>query len=299
MVALFGALLFSGSIFYIVYSMMKSVETSSAEDRLNVQWGSDEKAFRPPFYMQVTKPLLKDGPLQTAAGFWSPKALDRWKKKLISAGLGKHIQAEHFVASKFWFTLFIALIMILIQVFAEEAPAPWVSVGIVFLAFYIPNLDLGSRITKRKSDIRIAMPYVVDLLALSTEAGLDFMGSISKVVDRAPPSALIEELSIVLKDIQLGKTRGEGLRAFADRVDMMEISSFVAVLISSDQMGASIGVALRGQSESMRSERLVRAEKMGAQASQKMLVPLVVFIFPAVLLIVLGSTLLGMFMGSK
>ncbi len=120
------------------------------------------------------------------------------------------------------------------------------------------------------------------------------MGSIAKVVDRAPPSPLIEELSVVLKDIQLGKTRAQALRSLAERLDMAEMSSFVAILVSADSMGASIGTVLRAQSESMRNERLTKAEKLGAQASQKILVPLVFFILPAVMLMIFGPIVLQM-----
>ncbi|NCN40055.1 type II secretion system F family protein, partial [bacterium] len=79
-----------------------------------------------------------------------------------------------------------------------------------------------------------------------------------------------------------------------DRIDMGEINSFVAVLISADQMGASVGTVLRAQSDSMRNERLTRAEKLGAQASQKILIPLIFFIMPAVFLVIFGPYILQM-----
>lgn len=292
MLLLTGAFLLGASIFYIVYTTQKAAETSNAEDRFEVNWGSQEKPFRPPFYLLFTKPLLRGAYLDIAKGFWKEEATKAWQKKIVSAGLGRHISAEHFVAAKFWLTLIVAAFMFLNYVFSAEAPPLWFPVGAVLLAFFLPNIHINQLRTERQRQVRLAMPYVVDLLALSTEAGLDFMGSISKVVERAPSSPLIEELSTVLKDIQLGKSRAESLRAMAERLDMMEMSSFVAVLVSSDQMGASIGAALRGQSDSMRSERLVRAEKLGAQASQKILIPLVFFILPAVMLIIFGPVIL-------
>ncbi len=294
MLAIVGALLLGGAVFYIVYTTQIAAETSAAEERLNIDWGSDQKAFSPPIYLKLTKPLLKSSYLEIAVGFWKAPQLIEWKRKLISAGLARYVQPEHFVASKFWLAVFVGFFMLFNITFSSEPMPPLAALGFVLLAFFYPNIHIRSLRETRQQEIRLAMPYVVDLLALSTEAGLDFMGSISKVVDRAPPSALIEELSILLKDIQLGSSRATAMRAMAERIDMREMTSFVAILVSSDQMGASIGTVLRAQSESMRVERLVKAEKMGAQASQKILIPLAIFILPAVMLMIFAPLILGM-----
>jgi tight adherence protein C len=128
----------------------------------------------------------------------------------------------------------------------------------------------------------------VDLLALSTEAGLDFLGAIGKVVEKARPSPLVEEFAQLLKEIKVGASRQDALREMAARIDMTAINSFVAILISADQMGASIGKILRQQSEQIRSERMLRAEKAGAAAAQKVLLPVALFILPAVILMIMG-----------
>lgn len=137
------------------------------------------------------------------------------------------------------------------------------------------------------------MPFIVDLLALSTEAGLDFVGAIGKVVEKAVHSPLVEEFAQLLKEIKVGSSRQEALREMAVRISMPEMNSFVAILISADQMGASIGKILRQQSDQIRTERLIRAEKAGAAAAQKILFPLVLFILPSVLLMVFGPFILG------
>ena len=141
------------------------------------------------------------------------------------------------------------------------------------------------------------MPFVVDLLALSTEAGLDFMGAIAKVVEKAKPGPLIKELDTMLKDIKVGASRAEAMRNMAWRIDMMEINSFVAILISADEMGASIGKILRQQSEQIRHERFMRAEKAGAKASQAVLFPMTFFIVPAVFLMIFGPFVLQFLAG--
>jgi len=292
--AIVGALLLGGAVFYIIYTTQIAAQATAAEDRLNLDWSSEKATFDAPFYLKLTKPLLKGSYLEIAAGFWKPEQLDKWRRLLTSAGLGKYIQPEHFVAAKFWMAMMIGLFMILRQIFSSDAGGLMFPVGAVAFGFFYPNIHIKTLRDSRQQDIRLAMPYVVDLLSLSTEAGLDFMGAIAKVVDRAPMSPFVEELSTLLKDIQLGKTRAEALRSMATRIDMSEMSSFVAVLVSSDQMGASVGGVLRAQSESMRNERLVKAEKLGAQASQKILVPLAFFILPAVLLMIFAPMILGM-----
>ena len=136
------------------------------------------------------------------------------------------------------------------------------------------------------------MPFVVDLLALSTEAGLDFIGAIQKVVEKAVPSPLIDELEQALKEIKVGSSRAEALRELASRINMQEVNSFIAVLVSADQMGASIGKVLRQQSDQIRTLRFVRAEKAGAVSAQKLMLPTFGLILPAILLIMLGPFLL-------
>jgi tight adherence protein C len=133
-----------------------------------------------------------------------------------------------------------------------------------------------------------ALPFVVDLLALSTEAGLDFIGAIQKVVEKAAPSPFIDELTQVLKEIKVGSSRAEALREMAFRINMQEVNSFVAVLVSADQMGASIGKVLRQQSEQIRTLRFLRAEKAGAVAAQKLMFPTFALILPAILIVMLA-----------
>jgi tight adherence protein C len=137
----------------------------------------------------------------------------------------------------------------------------------------------------------------VDLLALSTEAGLDFVGAIGKVVEKARPSPLVEELEQVLKEIKIGSSRAEALREMASRLDMQEVNSFVAILISADQMGAPIGRTLRQQSDQIRTQRFSAAEKAGAAAAQKLLIPTVLFILPAVMLMIVGPILVQYIQG--
>lgn len=289
---LLAAIMLGVAVFTIVYKIQSQSDQSKAEERL-ADWSVHENSKHLPVYIKLTKPFLKGYKLDLASGMWDEHRLLEWKKKIITAGMTKYMSAEQFVASKFWLTLFVALFMLLAVAFGEKPPSPIFILGVIVTAFFYPNLHLDAAKKTRQLEIRLALPSVVDLLTLCTEAGLDFMGSIGKIVERSKPDALIEELSQLMKDTQLGKTRSEALRDLANRVDIPETTSLAAVLISSDKMGASIGAVLRAQSDTMRNERFMRAEKMGAEASQKIILPLVLFIMPAVFLIIFGPIIIG------
>jgi tight adherence protein C len=292
--ALVGALILGAAIFYIVYSTQVAAESAAAKDRIGLNWeNGNEKAFVPPIYLKLTKPLLKGAYLDLAASFWKAASLQDIKKKLDSAGLGKRIDPAHFVAAKFWLATIVGVLLFLHFIFAPEPPPAWFPLGTTLLMFFYPDLHIKGLRDERHQEIRVAMPYVMDLLTLSMEAGKEFQGAVAKVVERSPPNPLVLELGELLSDLQLGKSRPDAMRKMADRIDMPEMTSLVAVLVSTDQMGVSIGNVLRQQSETLRTERLLRAEKLGAQASQKILLPMVFFILPAVFLIIFGPILLG------
>ncbi len=116
---------------------------------------------------------------------------------------------------------------------------------------------------------------------------------------RGNESVLSDELSIVLQDIRVGASKAQALRELAERLDMAELTSFVAVLIDAEQTGASIVQVLKDQSVQMRLERFVRAEKAGAKASQAIMIPMMVFILPAVFIMVFGPVILSFVYGGN
>lgn len=288
----FAPLVLGFAVFYIVYVTQVSAESSAAKDRLGINWGNDEKPFVPPVWIKYTSPLLKGGTLGLALNFFSPLSLEKWKKRIRCAGLHRNLQAEHILGAKFWLATYLFAGLLLWVLFGSEPPAPWIPFVASLVGFFLPDIDIKSRVDERQMGVRLGMPYVLDLMTLTMEAGLEFQGAVSRVVERAPPSPFVEELAELLKNIQLGESRATALRKMSDAIDIPEITSMVAVLISTDQMGSPIGPVLRAQSETLRVERLVKAEKLGAQASQKILFPLVFFILPAVFLVIFGPVIL-------
>ena len=152
----------------------------------------------------------------------------------------------------------------------------------------LPLIWMRDMIKKRHLEIGRAMPFNLDLLTLSVEAGLDFGGAVATVVDRGLPGALTEELGIMLREIRMGKTREEALRNMADRVSFPPLTQFVSNLVQADRMGTSLGKILRIQASQLRIARTQRAEKLANEAPVKMLFPLIFCIFPTVFMILFG-----------
>ncbi|MGZ3710057.1 MAG: type II secretion system F family protein, partial [Bdellovibrionota bacterium] len=234
-----------------------------------------------PFFTQYVVPIIRGKP------FWDNQRR-KYKRKIIAAGLRDELTPDEFIAFKILNVIVFPLIGGFLKAGGFLDLDWYYIVGAGGVGWFYPDLWVNSRMAARQKQILKAMPFIVDLLALSTEAGLDFIGAIGKVVEKATPSPLVEEFSQLLKEIKVGASRQEGLREMALRISMTEVNSFVAILISADQMGASIGKILRQQSDQIRTERMVRAEKAGARAASMVIMPVILFIMPAVLLMVLG-----------
>jgi tight adherence protein C len=243
-----------------------------------------------PFFTQYVVPMIRGKP------FWDDRR-KIYRRKLISGGLKKELTPDEFIAFKMFLIIFFPIVGGLLK----SLEVIDVSLPIILLSgvagYFYPDLWVKGRIEARHKKIRKAMPFIVDLLALSTEAGLDFLGAIGKVVEKAAPSPLVEEFEQVLKEIKVGASRTEALREMGVRVNMPEINSFIAILISAEQMGAPIGKTLKAQSEKVRNDRFLMAEKAGAAATPKLILATVILILPAVILVSLGPMAISFISG--
>lgn len=158
----------------------------------------------------------------------------------------------------------------------------------LMLLWVFPDLWLNRAIKTRHLSIQRALPFVLDVLTLSVEAGLDFIGALQRNCASRRLDPLNEELLRMTKEIQVGLPRRVALRNMAERVKQSDLKSVAFALIQADELGVSIGTILRIQSEQLRARRFDRAERLAAQAPVKMLGPLMLCIFPAVFIIILG-----------
>ncbi|MFN8060499.1 MAG: type II secretion system F family protein [Vicinamibacterales bacterium] len=238
--------------------------------------------------------------LNLLAPFFQRFTLAAYREKmaleLVRAGIGDAITVNHLLAMKALMALFLPIV--LSKVF-DIVSNPAVFLVVAALSYWLPDKLVADLRKAREKQIIRALPGAVDTLSLSVEAGLEFLIALQRLVERSLSGALRDELATVLSDIRLGTARSGALKSFAKRVEAPEVSSFVSVLVQADALGASIGPVLQQQAERMRVERFQRAEKEGAKASQKILFPLVLCIFPAVLIIVLGPVALLFIYGQQ
>ncbi len=159
--------------------------------------------------------------------------------------------------------------------------------GFSVLGFFIPQLLLSSAINRRQKNIRKAMPDALDLLTICVEAGLGFDAAMSKVAEKWE-TELSMAFARAIREIQLGKLRREALRTMADRIGISEMTSFVAAVIQSEQLGVSLAKVLRIQSDQMRIRRRQLAEEEAHKVPIKMLVPMALLIFPSLMIVLLA-----------
>jgi tight adherence protein C len=151
----------------------------------------------------------------------------------------------------------------------------------------LPFMWIRDQSIRREQQILRQLPFVLDLITLAVESGLNLSAALVETVEKGPAGVLRNELSLVLRDVRAGTTRAEALQAMSERMRLPAVSNLVAGLIAADRQGGAIGVLLRGQSLQRRNERFARAEKLAMQAPVKMLFPLIAFIFPCTFIILL------------
>jgi tight adherence protein C len=214
----------------------------------------------------------------------------KYTKKLIVSGNKFNLIPVEFVALK-WLSALAGMVIGLYLVMTTHINfLAIVIIGI--LAYFFPDLWIHEATVKRKSSISKELPYCMDLLTLSVEAGMSFQGAIAKVVEKGARGPIREELEKMLQDLRLGLVRHEALLALSGRTDLYEIRAFTSALVQADKLGTPIGKALRIQSDLRRTERFHKAEKTAQEAPVKMLMPLLLFILPAVFIIILGPVAL-------
>jgi len=207
-----------------------------------------------------------------------------YEKRLKAAGNPYGLNAVSFLVLKY-LVLFLAL---LLGVLSRNGLFIFLFLVIGILG---PDLFLKSNEKKRKDLILKSLPDVLDLLSVSVEAGLGFDSALQKVVEKSS-GPLTDEFEKSLQEINIGKPRRESLRDMADRVNVDDVTIFLGSVIQADQLGVSIGNVLRLQSRQVRVNRRMRAEETAQKAPIKILIPLVLFIFPTILIVLLGPAVI-------
>lgn len=251
----------------------------------------DEELARP-FSQRVISPLTSN--LAGLIAQITPQSLKKLAAdKMMAAGGFGGISPNEFLL----LSLVLAVAIPSITGFvlgAAQAPANKI-IGFMMLGFSfgaaLPFFLLSRKMKRRKISIQKDLPDVLDLLTVSVEAGLGFDGALGKLSEKMK-GALVEEFTRVLQEIRMGVPRREALHGMGARCDVADLSLFTTSLVQADQLGVSIGNVLRVQSAAMREKRRQRAKELAMKAPIKMLIPMVLFIFPAIFVVLLGPAII-------
>jgi tight adherence protein C len=175
-----------------------------------------------------------------------------------------------------------------------------IMLGVVWagaLGWVFPTFYVRSRLRKRQKEVQKAMPDMLDMLVVCVEAGLGLNQALVRVADEIEHVSLVmsEQLALVTLEMRAGTPRDEALKNLADRTGLPDIKSLVGMLIQTDRFGTSVADALRVHSETMRTKRRQRAEEAAAKTTIKLVFPLVLFVFPAMFVVVLGPSVIAIY----
>lgn len=221
--------------------------------------------------------------------------LDSISARLISAGMGRTVTPTAFLAMKAAGALAGGFLGFALGAGTGGVMMGFVvAVGLAFGGFVIPGFLVGIKGRKRREEIRAQLPDALDMLAVSVEAGLGFDGAVAKLIEHMD-GALAEEFSLTLNEMRIGESRHDALKKLAQRSSAPEVASFSRAIIQADQLGISLGRLLRVQATDARLKRQAAAEERAMKSPIKMLFPTVIFIFPAMFIVILGPALLNLF----
>ncbi|PIP92645.1 MAG: hypothetical protein COW00_01305 [Bdellovibrio sp. CG12_big_fil_rev_8_21_14_0_65_39_13] len=296
---LWASLILFGVAVFIVTSMMFLDESEyKAQEKLEQQATVQDSVNQQGVILRYSRPFFKRYVTPIVSSMKSKKKIrEKYKRKLASAGLTEILTPEDFFSFKLFLILGFPIVFFGVRWFIEaDWPLSYIPL-ISGFGFFYPDLWIDGTIKNRQNEVMRSMPFAVDMLALSVEAGLDFVAAMAKVVEKAKPSPLTQEFEILMKEIKIGASRAEALRNMSWRIDLIQISSFCATLIAADSVGASIGPILKALSAEIRQKRSSDVEKAGATAATKILFPMLFLIVPAVFIIVAAPIMLELVVG--
>lgn len=236
-----------------------------------------------PLFKQFSEIIVKFTPQQQ---------LESTRRKLELAG--QTTDPTAFFLQRIVFTIILGIggmMMGFVVLKEEPSTAILYTLGGAALGYYFPVSSINGKIRKRQEAIQKALPDALDLLVICVEAGLGFDAAMGKVYEKWD-NELALAFGRVLREIQLGKQRRDALRDMAHRMDVPDVNSFTAAIIQAEQLGVSMSKILRVQSDQMRVKRRQRAQEKAQQAPVKMMIPMVLLIFPSLWIVLLGPSVI-------
>ena len=214
---------------------------------------------------------------------------DKWlagaEEMLQKNGCSFMLTAEEYWAGRIVFALLFGGIALMSP--SEGATATLVMGVAAAVGFMLPQLWIIDYKRRRGEELVRNLPLYLEYLTMCVDAGLNFSGALKQAVDKGPHGAMRNEFRVILRDINSGYSRAEALNRFDNRVEISDISTFVRAVVQADKLGSSLKDTLYAQAQQRLNERFQRAEKLAMEAPVKLIVPLVIFIFPLTFIILL------------
>ena len=268
----------------------------TVQQRLSVYGGEkpltvEEIELQRPFSERVMRPAIER--LGSMLSRSTPqKARQDLLNRLELAGRPGNLTPEDFAAVRLVAAAVFGALGVLVGLLPANPVYLVISLVIgVILGYYMPVLWLKQKVDARKSEIQKGLPDALDLLVICVDAGLGFDAALARVTDKYK-NALSEQLSKALREVSLGRPRLEALDEMGRNSGVEDLHNFIQAVIQSEQFGTGIGKILRIQADEMRRKRRQRAQERGAQATLKMMLPMVGCIFPTLWIVLLGPAVL-------
>jgi len=248
--------------------------------------GEDRKYMDPPpAFMMVVWPLVR---LVTffIANHLPSTYLNKLDMKLQKNGLSFMMIAEDYFSVCLVFALVLPALAVIPMASSGDINGGLLLI-LALIGYILPEAWVKDSRRKRDKEVVKSLPIYLDYLSMCVDAGLNFSGALKQAVEKGPKGAMKNEFRIVLRDVNSGQTRSDALGRMAERVDLKDVTVFVSAVNQAEKMGTSMRDTLVIQAEQRLDERFQRAEKMAMEAPVKLVIPLVVFIFPLTFMILL------------
>ncbi|HUJ11015.1 MAG TPA: type II secretion system F family protein [Verrucomicrobiae bacterium] len=278
------------------FAVEKRIEQIMVADAQTV-----EEELAKPFVQRVLLPI-GESVAKLFRGYAPAEVSERIQKKLVMAGLYPRVTAVQLLGLS-WISAFVCLALMVLLLFAlgskqggEVKLGDPVNVLFLLIAiaggYVLPQFVLGKKVRKRQEEILVSLPYSIDILSISVEAGMGFDAAVGYTM-RKIKGPLSEEFSKTLNEIRLGKPRLEALEDLGNRAGVEDLKTFITAVVHASRLGGSITNTLRIQADSIRVRRRQRAQEQAMKAPIKIVFPLVLFIFPTLFVVLLGPALMG------
>ncbi|TWH01369.1 tight adherence protein C [Nocardioides sp. J9] len=299
MLLLLGVVLLAGAIAAVSAALVKNENPDGlarALQALEQQGAADPELTReaePSFADRVIDPL-QERALGIGRRVTGADQAERIRRRLDQAGNPRGWTVDRVISSKVLGAVVVPVLAVLLVVAMAGSATMMLAgaIGGAVLGFFAPDLYLYNTAVKRADDLKKTLADAVDLLTISVEAGLGFDAALQHVA-RHTEGPVAEEFSRVLREMQLGRSRADALRTLGERSDVEDLKAFSSAMVQADAFGVPIGQVLRVQSSEIRTKRRQYAEEKAQQVPVKIMVPLVLFILPCLMIVVIGPAVLG------